>query len=119
MFLSILFFFRKYQIKLDAINRVVNEAFDGGENSLNTVDLIVNQKKVDGKPIIQLETACGAAIKCFSNSQGIEVPRFRFLPVKSTADLFLLQSDLYSFSDGTLRVNPLRPYESLPLLKLY
>ncbi|MDP2438156.1 MAG: UTP--glucose-1-phosphate uridylyltransferase [archaeon] len=105
-------------IKLPAISRVVSEAFSGAANSLNTVDLIVNSKKVDGKAVIQLETACGAAIKCFQNSQGIEVPRSRFLPVKSTADLFLLQSNLYSFTAGSLRVNPLRSYESLPLIKL-
>ena len=43
----------------------------------------------------QLETAMGAAIECFDGSLAIEVPRSRFAPVKTTADLFALRSDAY------------------------
>lgn len=49
----------------------------------------------DGTPVIQLETAVGAAIKHFKNAHGINVPRSRFLPVKSCSDLLLITSDLY------------------------
>lgn len=38
----------------------------------------------------------------------IRVPRSRYLPVKSTSDLFLVQSNLYSVSRGSLIMNPAR-----------
>lgn len=46
------------------------------------LDIIVNNKVGDdGTPVIQLETAIGAAVKHFKNAHGINVPRSRFLPV--------------------------------------
>ena len=46
------------------------------------LDIIVNNKvHDDGTPVIQLETAMGAAIKHFKNAHGVNVPRSRFLPV--------------------------------------
>ena len=56
----------------------VREAFD--TDSFSKFDIIVNKKVADGVPVIQLETAIGAAIQCFKNSCAIEVPRTRFLP---------------------------------------
>jgi UTP--glucose-1-phosphate uridylyltransferase len=53
------------------------------------LDLIVNPKNVEGKKIIQLEVAAGAAISNFK-SVGLVVPRKRFLPVKKSGDLLLL-----------------------------
>lgn len=38
----------------------------------------------------------------------VRVPRSRYLPVKSTSDLFLVQSNLYSVSRGSLIMNPAR-----------
>jgi hypothetical protein len=35
----------------------------------------------------------GAAIECFAGAAAIEVPRTRFAPVKTTADLLVLRSD--------------------------
>lgn len=66
--------------------------------------MIRNRKTVDPRdkastPVIQLEVAMGAAIECFEGAQAIEVPRSRFAPVKSTADLFALRSDAYVVSD--------------------
>jgi UTP--glucose-1-phosphate uridylyltransferase len=66
--------------------------------------MIRNRKTVDPRdknstPVIQLEVAMGAAIECFEGSQAIEVPRSRFAPVKSTADLFALRSDAYHIGD--------------------
>lgn len=49
------------------------------------------------------------------------MPRSRFLPVKSTSDLFLVQSDLYSLSRGELTINSRRPQilgSATPIVKL-
>lgn len=72
--------------------------------------MIRNRKTIDPRdknstPVIQLEVAMGAAIECFEGAQAIEVPRSRFAPVKSTADLFALRSDAYSVSnDGRVEL---------------
>ena len=62
--------------------------------------LITNTKTVDPKdpaspPVLQLESAMGAAIECFDRAGAILVPRTRFAPVKTTADLLALRSDAY------------------------
>ncbi len=49
---------------------------------------------------MQLETAMGAAISLFENSTCIEVNRSRFLPVKTTEDLFILRSDRFHLTDA-------------------
>lgn len=85
------------------------------------LDLIVNHKIVEdtGVKVIQLETAVGAAIKHFSGAHGVNVPRSRFLPVKSCSDLFLVQSDLYTLQRGSLLLNPKRStFGTAPLVKL-
>ena len=77
-------------ISLDAISRVVRE------NKLE-MEIIVNPVTLntEGNPqLVQLVTAIGAAMKCFDNAVGLEVPRSRFLPVKKTSDLLLLMSNL-------------------------
>jgi len=62
-------------ISLPAIKRVI-------ENDGMELDIIVNNKTADdGTPVIQLETAVGAAIKHFKGAHGVNVPRSRFLPV--------------------------------------
>ncbi len=72
--------------------------------------MIRNRKTVDPRdknstPVIQLEVAMGAAIECFEGSQAIEVPRSRFAPVKSSADLFALRSDAYDIgADGRVEL---------------
>lgn len=55
--------------------------------------LIINRKRVDGTPVLQFETAMGAAIGCFRHTVGYRVGRERFAPVKSTADLMVVRSD--------------------------
>ncbi len=60
------------------------------------LEMIINQKNLDdGQAVIQLETAAGAAIKHFKGAHGVNVPRSRFLPVKSCSDLLLIKSDIY------------------------
>jgi hypothetical protein len=49
--------------------------------------------------VFQLETAMGAAIEYFEQSGAMVVPRTRFAPVKTTADLFALRSDAYRVTD--------------------
>jgi UTP--glucose-1-phosphate uridylyltransferase len=99
-------------IKISAIADVVKAG------SLRDIDIIANPKVLKGTSVIQFETAAGAAIQFFKNARGINVPRNRFLPVKATSDLFILQSDLYSTENGTLVMNPLRPFPSVPIVKL-
>jgi UTP--glucose-1-phosphate uridylyltransferase len=62
--------------------------------------LIVNRKTVDPRdsnstPVIQLESAMGAAIESFTGASLLLVPRTRFVPVKTTDDLLVLRSDVY------------------------
>jgi UTP--glucose-1-phosphate uridylyltransferase len=68
--------------------------------------------------IVQLETAAGGAIPYFKNFVGIKVPRSRFLPVKSSSDLFLVQSNLFQIKHGSLVMNPERPMLTIPIVKL-
>ncbi|KAH7096496.1 UTP--glucose-1-phosphate uridylyltransferase [Auriculariales sp. MPI-PUGE-AT-0066] len=93
-------------INLKAMKRVLEEG------SLD-LEIIVNPKvSDDGTPVIQLETAVGAAIKHFKNAHGINVPRSRFLPVKSSSDLLLITSDLYSLEHGKLIMSPKRMFQA-------
>jgi UTP--glucose-1-phosphate uridylyltransferase len=69
--------------------------------------LIVNRKTVDPRdsaspPVIQLESAMGAAISSFAGAQLLLVPRTRFVPVKTTDDLLVLRSDVYTLSEDML-----------------
>ena len=74
--------------------------------------MIVNRKTVDpadasSAPVIQLETAMGAAIDVFDGARAIRVPRARFAPVKTTDDLLALRSDAYVLhGDGTIALAP-------------
>jgi UTP--glucose-1-phosphate uridylyltransferase len=94
-------------VNLSAIKRLV-------EADALKMEIIPNPKEVDGVKVLQLETAAGAAIRFFDKAIGINVPRSRFLPVKATSDLLLVQSDLYTLEDGsvirnTARTNPENP----------
>ncbi len=76
--------------------------------------LIRNLKTVDPRDkkspeVFQLETAMGAAIECFPDARAVDVPRSRFAPVKTTADLLTLRSDAYDIrKDGTAALVPER-----------
>ena len=66
--------------------------------------IIRNVKTVDptdpsSPEVVQIETAMGAAIGLFDGAAAIEVPRRRFLPVKSTSDLLVLRSDAYQVTE--------------------
>jgi len=95
-------------IRLDKLKEIIDEF--GGYIPL---PMIKNKKTVDPKDdssqkVVQLETAMGAAIECFSGASAVVVPRKRFAPVKKCNDLFLLRSDAYSInSDFIPELNPL------------
>lgn len=101
-------------IRLSSIKRILNN------NSMH-METIVNSKTLEnGTKVIQLENAIGAAIKCFEGAVGLNVPRLRFLPVKTTSDLLTILSDLYCLElpTGLIFMNPRRSFPSVPLVKL-
>lgn len=86
-------------IDLDAIDDLLSERGALG------LPMIVNRKTVDpadpgSTPVLQLETAMGAAIGVVPGAAALRVPRTRFLPVKTTDDLLVLRSDAYELGDG-------------------
>lgn len=72
--------------------------------------MIKNKKTVDPRdpdstPVFQLEIAMGSAIECFEGALAVDVPRSRFAPVKTTADLLALRSDAYEvLEDGSVKL---------------
>ncbi|QTN33894.1 UTP--glucose-1-phosphate uridylyltransferase [Akkermansiaceae bacterium] len=72
--------------------------------------MIKNRKTVDPRDpdspaVFQLEIAMGSAIECFEGALAVDVPRSRFAPVKTTADLLALRSDAYEvLEDGQVRL---------------
>ena len=48
----------------------------------------------------------------------ISISRSRFLPVKKSSDLLLIMSNLYSLSNGALKMSPDRMFQTTPLIKL-
>ena len=96
-------------LRLDALKETLDA--NGGVLPL---PVIRNRKTVDPRdksstPVVQLETAMGAAIECFDGARAIEVGRDRFAPVKTTADLLVVRSDAYRLlDDGRLELAPER-----------
>ncbi|KAK7941038.1 UTP-glucose-1-phosphate uridylyltransferase [Apiospora aurea] len=104
-------------MNVKAIKRVV-------ENDELEMEIIPNGKTIPGDKkgesdisVIQLETAVGAAIRHFRNAHGVNVPRRRFLPVKTCSDLMLVKSDLYALKHGQLQMSASR-FGDAPLIKL-
>ncbi|TKY56659.1 UTP--glucose-1-phosphate uridylyltransferase [Spatholobus suberectus] len=98
-------------VNLKAVKRLV-------EADALKMEIIPNPKEVDGVKVLQLETAAGAAIRFFDKAIGINVPRSRFLPVKATSDLLLVQSDLYTLEDGFVTRNKARANPENPSIEL-
>ncbi|KAK1803052.1 hypothetical protein P4O66_021585 [Electrophorus voltai] len=99
-------------ISLPAIKRLHKQ------NAMD-LEIIVNPKTLNGGlNVIQLETAVGAAIKSFDNALGINVPRSRFLPVKTSSDLLLVMSNLYRLEAGSLTMSEKREFPTTPHVKL-
>ncbi|XP_057492600.1 UTP--glucose-1-phosphate uridylyltransferase-like [Actinidia eriantha] len=98
-------------VNLNAIKRLV-------EADALKMEIIPNPKEVDGVKVLQLETAAGAAIRFYDHAIGSNVPRSRFLPVKATSDLLLVQSDLYTLNDGFVIRNEARANPANPSIEL-
>lgn len=104
-------------LNLPSVKRVI-------DNNELALEIIPNYKILSSDTngnndisVIQLETAVGSAIHYFKNARGINVPRCRFLPVKTCSDLFLVKSDLYSLKHGQLIMDETR-FGGTPLIKL-
>jgi UTP--glucose-1-phosphate uridylyltransferase len=91
------------------------------KNGVLALPMICNRKTLDPRdpesaPVVQLETAMGAAIAVFDAAEAIRVPRIRFTPVKNTGDLLAVQSDRYLLNDKFQLVpNPKRTINSIQI----
>jgi UTP--glucose-1-phosphate uridylyltransferase len=104
-------------MNLRAIKRVVEANELEMEIIPNEKSIPADQKGEADQSIVQLETAVGAAIRHFKNAHGVNVPRRRFLPVKTCSDLMLVKSNLYTLQHGQLIIDPNR-FGPAPLIKL-
>lgn len=87
-------------IRIDALKKKL-EKYHG----VLPLPVIVNHKTVDptdptSQKVVQLETAMGAAMALFDGAISVQVDRMRFLPVKTTDDLFLMRSDRFHLTDS-------------------
>jgi UTP--glucose-1-phosphate uridylyltransferase len=85
--------------------------------------LIINNKTVDprdpGTPaVLQLESAMGAAIGTFPGARLLCVPRARFVPVKTTDDLLVMRSDVYTLTEEVVVEPILERRGRLPYVEL-
>jgi UTP--glucose-1-phosphate uridylyltransferase len=101
-------------VDLDALADALDQA--GGVLDL---PLIVNPKTVDPRhaaspPVLQLESAMGAAIDLFPGARIVAVPRTRFAPVKTTDDLLVVRSDAYAVTEDLLAL----PVATPPFVEL-
>jgi len=94
-------------VRLDLLKTLMDAK--GGFVPLPTIQngKTVDPQDGDSTPVLQLETAMGAAIECFNGADAVCVPRSRFAPVKKCSDLMLLRSDAYIVnSSSVLILNP-------------
>ncbi|MCS1408577.1 MAG: putative uridylyltransferase [Verrucomicrobia subdivision 3 bacterium] len=87
-------------VHLEELQAVLNNQHNG----LLRLPIIKNIKNLDPRNInspkvLQIESAMGSAIECFPNAVAVEVPRSRFSPVKTTADMLNLWSDAHHLTD--------------------
>lgn len=86
-------------VRIDSLKQKLEENHD-----ILSLPVIINNKTVDPKdssstPVIQLETAMGAAIGQFDGSICLEVDKPRFLPVKTTNDLLIMRSNRFHLTN--------------------
>jgi UTP--glucose-1-phosphate uridylyltransferase len=76
--------------------------------------MIVNPKTLDPRDeqspaVYQIETAMGSGISLFEGATAVNVPRARFLPVKTCNDLLAVRSDCFVYAElEGLKLNPAR-----------
>ncbi|MCF7885237.1 MAG: UTP--glucose-1-phosphate uridylyltransferase [Candidatus Marinimicrobia bacterium] len=86
-------------LNLKALKNKIEKAKNGF-----TLPMICNEKHLNPRDssspkVFQLETAMGAAISKFDDSQAMQVPKNRFLPVKKTNSLLNIRSDNYILNE--------------------
>ncbi|MBI0142556.1 UTP--glucose-1-phosphate uridylyltransferase [Bifidobacterium sp. W8106] len=87
-------------VRVDALRDKLTEY-----NGVLPLPIIENRKTVDPtdpstRPVVQLETAMGSAATLFEGAICVQVDRMRFLPVKTTDDLFIMRSDRFHLTDS-------------------
>lgn len=87
-------------IRVDALQKILKKY-----KGVLPLPVICNHKTVDptddsSEKVIQLETAMGSAVSLFDDAICVEVDRMRFLPVKTTNDLFIMRSDRFHLTDS-------------------
>lgn len=87
-------------VRIDALRNKLAEY-----KGILPLPVIFNRKHIDpaddkSAEVIQLESAMGAAISLFDNTICVQVDRMRFLPVKTTNDLFIMRSDRFHLTDS-------------------
>jgi UTP--glucose-1-phosphate uridylyltransferase len=96
-------------LDLPALARLLSE-----RDGVLGLPLIVNRKTADPSdsstpPVLQLETAMGAALGVVPGARALHVGRERLIPVKTTDDLLVLRSDAYRLlEDGRVQPAPER-----------
>lgn len=102
---------RSLWVNLKAIRRLVDT------NALKIENLSIS-KEMEGDQMVLQETAAGSTIQLFDKAIGVDVPQFRVVQLNATSDLLLLQSDLYSSSEGILVQNTAQANPANPCIEL-
>jgi UTP--glucose-1-phosphate uridylyltransferase len=84
-------------VRLDRVQDLVRR------HRIIQLPMILNPKTLDPRdsgspPVFQIESAMGAAISMFSETEAVCVPRSRFFPVKTTNDLLAVRSDAFEYT---------------------
>ncbi|CAL5382322.1 unnamed protein product [Camellia sinensis] len=98
-------------VNLKAIKRLVET------DALNMENYPVS-KKVNNDEIRLQETEASSAIGFFDRAIGVTVPQSRFQPMTRTSDLLVVQSDLYTYTEGVLTRNSARTNLADPSIEL-
>ncbi|XP_028098830.1 UTP--glucose-1-phosphate uridylyltransferase-like [Camellia sinensis] len=75
-------------------------------------------KKVNNDEIRLQETEASSAIRFFDRAIGVTVPQSCFQPMTRTSDLLVVQSDLYTYTEGVLTRNSARTNLADPSIEL-
>ncbi|KAG5232917.1 UTP--glucose-1-phosphate uridylyltransferase [Salix suchowensis] len=102
---------RSLWVNLKAIRRLVDT------DALKIENLSIS-KEMEGDQIVLQETAASSPMQLFDKVIGINVPQFRAVQLNATSDLLLLQSDLYSTSEGVLVRNTAQASPANPCIEL-
>ncbi|XP_028112333.1 UTP--glucose-1-phosphate uridylyltransferase-like isoform X2 [Camellia sinensis] len=98
-------------VNLKAIKRLIET------DALNMENYPVS-KKVNNDEIRLQETEASSAIRFFDRAIGVTVPQSCFQPMTRTSDLLVVQSDLYTYTEGVLTRNSARTNLADPSIEL-